>query len=86
MSRPPRLHFCYCLCAALSFYCRRPCFAQFVPPSGGDPRTVACLKGPANGAGIDPVDAFEKAKQVASIEGDGVLGIGNWGHTEEALA
>ena len=26
-----------------------------------------------------------KAKDIAGIEGDGVFGIGNWGHTEEAL-
>ena len=60
-------------------------FAQWIEPSGGDPVAVACPNGPASGSGINPLDAWRKAKETAAIEGDGVFGIGNWGHTAEAL-
>jgi len=62
-----------------------PVRAQWIEPSGGDPVVVACPHGPASGNGINPLEAWQKAKEIASIEGDGFLGIGNWGHTLEAL-
>jgi hypothetical protein len=62
-----------------------PLFAQFIPPSGGNPVAVACPKGPTTGTGINPLETWRTAKRIASIEGDGVFGIGNLGHTEEAL-
>ena len=61
-------------------------FAQWIEPSGGDPVTVACPNGPTSGIGIDAEDAWIKARQFALIEGDGVFGIGNWGHVPESLA
>ena len=60
-------------------------FAQWIEPSGGNPVTIACPNGPSSGAGIDPKESWKKGREAASIEGDGVLGVGNFGHTQEAL-
>jgi Sel1 repeat len=76
----------YFLVAVALPVCPRFLFAQFIAPSGGNPVAVACPRGPTSGAGIDPLQAWRKGQDVASIEGDGFLGIGNWGHTEEALS
>jgi hypothetical protein len=65
--------------------CQTPLFAQWIQPSGGDPVEVACPSGPASGEGINALDAWEKGKDAANIEGDGFMGIGNWGHTLETL-
>jgi len=56
-----------------------------IPPSPGDPVAIACSNHTRNDSGMSALDAWMKGKELASIEGDGVLGIGNWGHTREAL-
>jgi TPR repeat protein len=71
------------LCAALVIF-HVSLFAQWIEPSGADPVTVACPKAPT-GAGINAFNAWRKARETNNVEGDGVLGIGNWGHTKEAL-
>ena len=59
--------------------------AQWIEPSGGDPVAIACPNGPSSGYGIDSGVTWLKGRQTAAIEGDGVSGAGNWGHTKETL-
>lgn len=58
--------------------------AQFIQPSGDDPVVAACPKGLTNDGAVDPLTAWSHGKEVAETDGD-ALGVGSWGHTEEAL-
>jgi hypothetical protein len=68
------------------FFSFLPLRAQWIEPSGKDPLIVACPNGLPSGTGIDPKDSWLKGREAASIEGDGVFGIGNFGHVPETLA
>jgi hypothetical protein len=63
-----------------------PLLAQFIPPSGSDPVAVACPNRLTADNGTDGLSAWQKGRGFAGIEGDGVFGIGNWGHVPETLA